>query len=72
MAKNVVLDVSGDTIGRVAGEICAELIRQRKETEYTDDEGNPVEVSLEDIAVTSYRLAVICCLGKRPEEGIAQ
>ncbi len=72
MAKNLVLDVSGDTIGRVAGEVCAELIRQRKETEYTDDEGNAVEVSLEDIAMTSYRLAVICCLGRRPEESIIE
>ena len=72
MAKNLVLDVSGDAIGRVAGEICVELIRQRKETEYTDDEGNPVEISLEGIAMTSYRLAVICCLGRLPDEGITE
>ena len=64
MSDEVVIEVSGDTIGRSAGEICVELLRQ---IQCVDDEGNVVDTQLDQIALLAHRLAIIACSGVRPE-----
>lgn len=56
------------TVGRAAGEICAELLRQYEHMEAVDDEGNPIEASLDGVALMANRLAVIACTGQIPAE----
>ncbi len=61
-----VIEIGMETVGRVAGEICVELLRQSHELEYVDSEGNPLETSLDSLAMNAHRLAIICCTGRIP------
>jgi hypothetical protein len=67
MGMEIGMEISMEVIGKVAGTLCVELLKQSKELEYRDSEGNLLDTSLDGLALNAHRLAWICCTGQVPE-----
>ena len=67
MGLELNMQISMDVIAKVAGDLCVELVKQSKELEYRDAEGNLMETSLDSLALNAHRLAWICTTGQLPD-----
>ena len=67
MGIEIGMQISMEAIGQVAGTLCVELLKQSKDLEYRDSEGNLLDTSLDGLALNAHRLAWICCTGQVPE-----
>ncbi len=67
MGMEIGMEMSIEVIAKVAGGICVELMKQAKDLEYRDSEGNLLDTSLDGLALNANRLAWICCTGQIPE-----
>jgi hypothetical protein len=55
--------VSMDTVARIAGDICVELLKQYENMSDVDEDGQEVKPPLETVAIMAHNLARVCCTG---------